>query len=927
MRVYSVSDGLKYPQLFTVFQDSRGLLWIGSSYGLGRYDGGEFVNLTSRDGLPHDSVYTIGEAADGSIWVLTQEGPARVEALAGPFGAPVVAPEPALPRMQTDRELLAAGGGSVWLTDGESLLRTRGGTVTRWNVSPGTGTGALVAFGPAGSESVWACTAGRVMRWHAGGSADSFTVPEGGGRVTAVVPIDGGVLLLQKHGIARLEGERFVPDPGWRLPPDLNPSGAVARGAELIVYTPARGVVLLRRGAEPHFITTSEGLPSDTVDHAMVDRDGVVWLATADGLVKIFDFAMRSYPTRLPEIGAMVLAFARETTGGMWVGHSSGATLVAATGLQRVDPDRGRPVDPAVWALLSLPGGGVLAGTTHGLVEISRDGARPFPDLPEAGRDPVYALSRDRDGRIWASAQHGLVRFRWDDRLRRPTDIEAFTTVGGESLGEARGVASEADGTVWIGTDGRGLLRWNQGELHRLDKVDGLPSSVCRVVLADAAGVLVGTDRGLYRLNGGRAAPVEAVNRELHDLYIVAMIADGAAFWLATTYEVLRIEHGQVSERLDQATGLIGATTTAENCLAIDDHRRLWVGMAGGVTIVDLTAPRRPPPPPDVLILAATDVDERTVVAGERLAFPVKALSFAFSSPTFLAEERTRFVWRLLGHDERWSEPNRQSSVRFTNLLPGRYEFQVQAIATSGQRSVRPASFAFSVVVPWRLGTLAVLGVVAVVTGTAATIAHWRTRTIRRRNTELERLASKRTEQLAEANRRLERLASVDGLTGVANYRVFHDHFGREWLRALREATPLSLIMIDIDFFKSYNDALGHQQGDECLRRVAAAIAVHASRPADLAARYGGEEFVVLLVATPEDGAETVAEKIRASVEALAIPHPASTAADVVTISLGVATRRPGPGRDAEELLTTADRALYRAKREGRNRVVAATVL
>jgi diguanylate cyclase (GGDEF)-like protein len=348
--------------------------------------------------------------------------------------------------------------------------------------------------------------------------------------------------------------------------------------------------------------------------------------------------------------------------------------------------------------------------------------------------------------------------------------------------------------------------------------------------------------------------------------------------------------------------------------------------MTGGLTVVDLTASRRPPPPPQVLILAALDADDRPVADGAALAAPVKALSFAFRSPTFLAEEKTRFIWRLVGHDDRWSQPSRQATVRFTNLLPGHYEFQVEAVSAAGLHSPQPATFRIRVAVPWYLGALAALVTLGVVTGAGAAIAHWRTRAIRRRNLELERVVAERTEQLADANRRLAHLASIDALTGLANYRVLHERLEREWLRALRESSPLSLIMLDIDFFKPYNDTFGHQQGDECLRRVSSVISAHASRPADIAARYGGEEFVVLLADTPEDGAESVAEKVRAAVEELAIPHPGSAAAEIVTVSLGVATRRPGPGREADELITAADRALYRAKREGRNRVVSASL-
>ncbi len=196
-----------------------------------------------------------------------------------------------------------------------------------------------------------------------------------------------------------------------------------------------------------------------------------------------------------------------------------------------------------------------------------------------------------------------------------------------------------------------------------------------------------------------------------------------------------------------------------------------------------------------------------------------------------------------------------------------------------------------------------------------------RVRSVLRLKQEIDRRKA-RERELEALNRTLKDLSDQDGLTGVANRRRFDELYLTEWLRCRREQQPLAVLMLDIDFFKAYNDTYGHLQGDACLKLVARTIKESLRRPADFVARFGGEEFVVLLPATGFEGAMRLAEAIHSGVKAQSLEHKTSDVAPVVTVSIGLAFCVPNDGREPHLLIHAADTALYDAKRQGRDRIV-----
>ncbi len=195
---------------------------------------------------------------------------------------------------------------------------------------------------------------------------------------------------------------------------------------------------------------------------------------------------------------------------------------------------------------------------------------------------------------------------------------------------------------------------------------------------------------------------------------------------------------------------------------------------------------------------------------------------------------------------------------------------------------------------------------------------------LQQQNTLLQKEIERRIEvelALRQANQELHRLATIDNLTQIPNRRQFDQYLKQEWRRLTREKAVLSLILLDIDYFKRYNDSKGHQAGDNCLQKIAKAIAKSVQRPADLVARYGGEEFAVILPHTDLEGAIYIANKIKIAVKNLQLEHPFSDTSQLVTISQGISSTIPVTETSPESLIYDADLALYQAKSQGRDQL------
>jgi diguanylate cyclase (GGDEF)-like protein len=882
---------LKHNRVVALAEDRAGALWIGTEGGgLARLHRGAWTAYGAEEGLPNQRVRAIVEDTAGTLWVGTDEGLARLAD--GRFHAHGTAD--GLPS-DAVRALAAAADGTLWIGTRRGLARARGGRIEAARL-PGAPVGEILALWADADGTLWAGTRGGLLRVR--GENVQALGPRDGiprGPVLALWRDRSGSLWIgtEETGLVRLSGDRASP---------YTVRDGLANRNVLAIHEDAEGNVWVgtqdggvTRMADVKFVTYTkqEGLAGDIVWPVLEDRAGNLWLGTgADGLSRLRDGVFRNYTTRDGLSNDSIQALAEDGQGVLWIGTRGG-------GLNRFKDGRfttytsqdGLPSD-SVSALKASRDGALWVGTRGGGLARLQDGAFTVWDthsgLPD---DTVHFIHEDARGALWVATNGGGLA------VLRDGAITTYTTRDGLPTDIVNTLHEDAQGTLWIGTYGGGLVRFRDGRFTAYTTAEGLYDNAIFHILEDDLGNLwMSCNKGVFRVS----------KRELEDL------ARGAR---KTLQPVAYGTADGMKHRECNGANQPAGWRTADG--------RLWFPTIQGVVSIHPArhATNRLPPP---VVVEQVNTEEHRLPAQPSLEFAPGSESFEFhyTALSFSSPERVRFRYKLEGLDRDWVEVGSRRAAYYTRIPPGSYRFVVTAANEDGVWNEQGASVAVRLK-PYFFTTgwfYAVSLAAVAVAGHGGYRLY--SRRVKAREETLMRLVEERTRQLEHANRALARLSSLDGLTGVANRRAFDEAFEVEWRRCARAALPLSLVLVDIDHFKAFNDTYGHQGGDACLQRVAATLGRSAARAGELVARYGGEEFVVLLPGTPRAGATALADTLRARVEELAIAHSSSASAAVVTLSAGVAAAAPQEGGSPAGLLQAADRALYAAKRAGRNQVV-----
>lgn len=942
MRAFDDAEHGGAPQNFAVAADTRGYIYIGNLHGLLVWDGARWRHVPHETALYHVAVNAHGHVLAG--------GPQRLalldrNAAGGPVLRAITDTLPADAREFGDvRGIVAAGDGFDILTD-TRLLHFDGSklgvlaTVPRSDAAP-----RLLSI--AGHNVV--ATEGRVL----GVSGDApllvarlaglngrtieALAPGDAGRLFAAVRDVGLVIVDERGGVTPLVGEASA----WAKRNHIS-SAIRLRDGRLVFGSLGGGLLITDRdGRMDQVIDMPRGLPDDQVAEVAEDREGGLWAALTGGLVRLdMQSQVTVFDRRAGMPGAAQAVFRHE--GSLYVSGSWGLGRLESQGFSRV-----RGIAGSVWDAIEPADGerGFIVAAATGLFRVQGLEATLLPGTLDAR---AYALAREPGNRaLLVGTRDGLRRLVREGRSYR------FTPSVPGSPRYIRSILVRPN-RVFLATVFDGVVAMTEVDPAKPPTFQKLGGGEGEVFMGPEGPLAIASDEAneLFAID-------ESVPKLVKDAERSASIQDGLV-WRAVTDARGNLWTNAIPPRVFPfAQGVLSRTPLVLHgipprrieMIEAESNGVVWIGGTEGLyrhAGPPAEGPHTPPSP----VIARVSLDGAALFDGwanpgpPPSAFPhgLRRLQVEFSP---LSHERAlAYQFRLDPIDRDWSAWSSRAEVEYTTLQEGAYTFRVRTRGAEGD--VGPdTAWSFSVAPPWHR-TLAARAAFLLSAGLLiGAFIGVRTRVLRREARRLAERVEERTRdlkravrdletaqarveeqnrQLAEANARLDEVSRHDSLTGIANRRHFDQVFEEEWARARRERSSLVVGLLDLDHFKALNDTLGHGEGDRALRSVAATLEATMRRAGDTVARYGGEEFAFILAGTTLAGALNVAEDVRARIEALRLPNPGSPLGHL-TASLGLVEATPDDDFAPQRLLDIADRALYAAKSEGRNRVHGVTV-
>jgi len=918
-----IAEGLNNLAVRDIYQDQRGFIWVNTEDGIYRYDGDRFEFFGTPQGIPLALDVSFGDAPDGSLLVGADFGLYRLSGnrfshVAGDFT-----------RVSSTQGIQSDGKGHTWIATDIGLVELTGSfTQSQFSAH-------LLPRAPAASsaEAHSVLLDGDAI-WYGCGTeichVDSRGVTSVLGREAALPAEPWQAIRKDRNGSLWVSGTQsgiLVRPAGqakFSRPRDAAIAGALNgipsldADGRIILTTPAG--LLISRHIGWDRIDRANGLRG-TVNSVFEDRQQSLWLGLAGhGLVQWRGYHQWEFYSVESGLGSeVVFEILPEAGGALWVATQAGIYHGVRRGFAEEWTQLRALANLPVHSLQKDRAGDLWVGTSQrgiARVHLSTGAVSWYGSAEGVTAKAAYTLRFDREHRLWAATDSGLF-------VASPP-YQKFSRVRDLPPSLFWAVTEDSAGAIWAGGAG-GLFALIDGHWHNWTKADGLSNQEILALGAGPGGALWigysfggGIDR-VYR--SGSGIRIESGVQRPGSMGIVYFLDFDSTgrLWAGTDHGV-DMWNGTRWSHYDMNDGLAWDDCDLNAFAQEPNNGSLWIGTSGGLS--RFTPRQRAVLNTAPVVVFTRLLSEQTDVSGLlNPSFQPSADSFSVQYSALNSSagpNNVAFRYRLIGVSSDWTETTRRE-LEFVHLAPGRYRLQVEAGDGLGPWSGRVAEYDFTIQPPWyREWWFVLLCILAV-----AAFLRLRVVAIHARERELVRMVEEKTADLKRANEELTRLSVTDSLTGLANRRCFDQTLEKECARIHRSDSPLSMVLFDVDHFKILNDSLGHQRGDVCLAMLANEMTRIARRAIDLVARFGGEEFALILPNTSLEGARRVAEMIRRAVMDLNIPHPASPGPAYLTVSAGVACAEVGQNTP-DKLVAAADRALYQAKRQGRNRVIVA---
>jgi diguanylate cyclase (GGDEF)-like protein len=910
---YGIREGLPSSVITSLAQTPDGRIWISHSTGVSVYDGKHFRTWTNADGL-----------LDTNPSDLTVDSAGRVILIFPQYGVQAIEPKGTLRTLEDPGQALQADHAAFiyTLSDGSVIAVGKKGyyEVTETEVR-----GPFYPIPGRSGNITWV-----LDRPRAGGREILFATSDGvvavQGQERVILPLPYEMIGSRQIALmaAGTSGETwFFTSPGWMLRQDE--SGAIqtwniAEPGQQIAHpysmqADASGALWIATGTglvrffegKSEIFSDEHGLSNVFAVDVLIDRQGVLWVATDSGLNKISQPGFRNYRYRRGVPVNSIWSLAQLEDGAVWMGTNSGIVEIDPAGRMRIITTQDGLPDSTILDFETVGGGKVWVLGYNGVYLWNGKTFQSYPhELFESLN--LYDLFPVSEEEVWIGTNQGVYRLRPQDNQLSPHPLNDLIT--GSKMVTL--ISPAANGDIWIVASD--LYRWHK-QTNTLRKQVFPPELDVRSVLKTVEGPegqWFLTDRRLILYDGqqwreypSRGRFFDMVRTDAGEIWIGC--AGGVARFDGSRFYFFGLHDGVAIEECNTGASLL------------DRQGRVWLGGVN-LTVVDPKLLRHYAPVQPLLTAARVGMEDHDFPGSLQFLSPSTTVEFHFAAPSFSNEQGLFYRYRVSGFEE-WSAASHDTSVRYTYLPAGQHFFEVQASSDPGTWDGPVASLPLTVAPFWWQTAPVWASMAGAVVGLGYLISQLRIRRFKRQQEQLRRLVEEQTAEIKQQRDSLALLAGTDELTGLPNRRRLDERLERELARAKRSRKPMSILLFDLDHFKKVNDSGGHHMGDEMLKAVGT-YGAPVIREVDTLARWGGDEFLLLLPETDTTGAMEVSLRLKGALEK---PRISDSQGRVFSLSIsgGLATAdfRTHAATTVEDLVKEADRALYRAKQEGRNRI------